>query len=101
ATRRGYDGYATGFPDLADFFDGLAEDWRGWDGVRTWESAEGDLRIEALHEYGHVHLRVTIRSQGPGWGDDGWSATADLKLDPGDQLQQVAVQLADFAHGMT
>jgi uncharacterized protein DUF6228 len=99
ATRRVFHGYTTGFQDLASFFAALAEDWRGWDGVRTWESLEGDLRIDARHEYGHVHLGVTVRAPGPGWGDNGWSATADLRLDPGEQLLQVTANLADLARG--
>jgi hypothetical protein len=30
--------YANGFQDLVDFFRELASDWRGWTGVREWES---------------------------------------------------------------
>jgi hypothetical protein len=32
-------------------------------GVREWNSLEGDPRIEARHEYGHVQLRVTARKR--------------------------------------
>jgi hypothetical protein len=101
AAGRVFPGYATGFQDLANFFADLADDWRGWDGVRTWASVAGDLRIEARHEYGHVQLHVRLRSPGPGWGDNGWSATADLRLDPGEQLSQVATQVADLVRGTT
>ena len=62
-----------GFLDLADFFRGLAADWRDWT-VRRWESIEGDLRIEARHKYGHVQLRVTLRRAQADWGNDGWTA---------------------------
>ena len=54
----------TGFPDLADFFRAMADDWRGWPEVRTWESLEGDLRMEARHQYGHVRLTVTVKNRG-------------------------------------
>jgi hypothetical protein len=73
---------------LVDFFTDLERDRRGWDGVRIWESLEGDLRIEARHEYGHVRLRVTLRHSIAEWGSAGWSATADLTVDPGEQLSK-------------
>jgi hypothetical protein len=99
ATRRVYHGYTQGFADLANYFAELAADWRGWDGSRAWESVEGDLRIEAAHKFGHVQLRVMVRAYGSGWGNEGWSATADLTLDPGEQLSQVAADLAGLARG--
>jgi Family of unknown function (DUF6228) len=88
--------YSTGFADLSAFFEQLAQDWRGWDDVRRWTSAESDLAIEARHEYGHVHLRVTLRAYGPGWGNDGWTATADVTIDPGEQLPQIAADLTNL-----
>jgi hypothetical protein len=60
--------FGSGFKDLADFFERQAQDWRGWEGIRQWESLEGDLKIEARHEYGHVQLRVTVRKMLPNWG---------------------------------
>ncbi|WP_245192004.1 DUF6228 family protein [Amycolatopsis azurea] len=36
--------YVTGFADLAEFFQQHVDDWRGWDGVRTWESLERVLK---------------------------------------------------------
>jgi hypothetical protein len=44
--------YSTGFADLADFFAQLEQDWRGWDATRSRRSLEGDLDIEARHEFG-------------------------------------------------
>jgi len=82
--------YSTGFADLAGFFAQLEQDWRGWDDVRSWRSLEGDLSIEARHQFGHVQLRVTLRAYGPGWGNDGWTASANLTIDPGEQLSQIA-----------
>src|SRR5215207_3128920 len=64
--------YASGFQDLADFFEQHAHNWRGWEGTREWKSLEGDLRIEARHEYGHVQLRVTLRHALADWGNHGW-----------------------------
>ncbi|HEX6336167.1 MAG TPA: DUF6228 family protein [Jiangellaceae bacterium] len=61
ASRPVYHGYWSGFRDLVLFFEEMERDWRGWDGDRTWESLQGDLRIEARHEHGHVQSRVTLR----------------------------------------
>lgn len=91
--------YATGFRDLADFFEQQAQDWRGWKGIREWESLAGDLRIEARHEYGHVQLRVTVRRMRPDWGNHGWLATGDLTIEPGEQLTRVSEDLQAFAAG--
>jgi hypothetical protein len=96
ATRTVVHSYSTGFADLSHFFAGLVQDWRGWNGQRAWESLEGDLAIEARHEYGHVQLRVTLRAEGRGWGNRGWRAGADLTLDAGEQLSQVAADLAQM-----
>lgn len=91
--------YASGFQDLADFFDQHAQDWRGWQGVREWSSLEGDLRVEARHEFGHVQLRITVRKALADWGSDGWVATGDLTIDTGEQLTGVAADLKAFAAG--
>jgi len=79
--------------ELADFFAGLAADWRGWSGVREWTSLESDLKIEARHEFGHVQLHVTLTD----WGDGGWGAYADLTVEPGEQLRRLADDVKDLA----
>ena len=67
--------YAIGFDDLVKFFRGLASDWRGWQGERSYESLDHDLRLAAAHD-GHVQLAVRLREVRP----DGWSATAVIRL---------------------
>lgn len=89
ASRPVYHGYRSGFRDLVLFFEEMERDWRGWDGDRTWESLEGDLRIEARHEHGHVQLRVTLRHLVAGWDRSGWSATVGLSVDPGEELSDI------------
>ncbi|MFI7117380.1 DUF6228 family protein [Amycolatopsis sp. NPDC049868] len=91
--------YASGFADLAEFFQRHVDDWRGWDGVRTWESLECDLKIDASHQHGHVQLRVTIQRFQPDWGNEGWTATGDLTIEPGEQLSQVAQEIKALATG--
>ncbi len=77
--------YATGFDDLVRFFRSLASDWRGWDGERTYESLERELRLTAVH-HGHVSIKARLRPSVP----DGWSATATFGLDPGEEMTRVA-----------
>ncbi|WP_369371607.1 DUF6228 family protein [Promicromonospora sp. Populi] len=91
--------YATGFQDLAEFFATLEEGWRGWAGVQTWKSLEGELTIEARHQFGHVRLTVTLRNLRWEWGNDGWHATVDLTIDPGEQLSRIARETAALASG--
>jgi Family of unknown function (DUF6228) len=90
ASRRVWAHYATGFDELAAFFNGLAADWRGWQGERTYESLEHDLRLTATHD-GHVHLVVQLRDT---LGQDGWSATGVVQLDPGEEMTGAAEDVA-------
>lgn len=81
--------YATGFDDLVKFFRGLASDWCGWQGERTYESLDHDLRLTAGHD-GHIQLAVRLREVRP----DGWSATAVIRLYPGEEMTRAANDIA-------
>jgi hypothetical protein len=84
--------YATGFAELAEFFRGLASDWRGWPGERVYQSLEHDLRLAAVHDgFGHVRLAVQLRQSSL---PDGWSAAAVIWLDPGEELSRAAEDVA-------
>ena len=74
----------------------LAESYRGWDGVRTWESLEHDLRIDAMHDgRGHVRLRFVIR--GPrAYESDAWEASVVVTLDAGEGMRRLAAELDDL-----
>jgi hypothetical protein len=78
--------YANGFGDLLHFFDGMARDWKGWDGARVFESLEHDLTLTATHD-GHIRLVVRLRESTV---PDGWDVTVRLGLDPGEQLTDIA-----------
>jgi len=82
--------YASEFDDLVAFFRQLAADWRGWDGERTYESLEHDLRLTATHD-GYVRLAVQLWQEG---GRFGWSAAAVISLEPGEEMTQVAEDVA-------
>lgn len=57
---------------------------------------EGNLSLVATHEYQHVQLRVTLRTEGPGWGNHGWMASASLTLEPGEQLARIPADLSEL-----
>jgi hypothetical protein len=65
----------------SQFFQGLAEHWRGWEGARVDESLEGHLRLSGSSDgLGHVRLQVLVA------GDPGgsrWQAEAVLVVDAG------------------
>ena len=82
--------YASEFDDLVTFFRQLAADWRGWDGERTYESLEYDLRLTATHD-GYVRLAVQLWQQA---GRQGWSVAAVISLEPGEEMTRVAEDVA-------
>lgn len=64
---------------LVEFCRGLAEDHKGFDGERVWESAGGALKLRADHDQiNATRLYVTL-SGGP---VPPWSASAELHVDP-------------------
>ncbi|HLG10053.1 MAG TPA: DUF6228 family protein [Gaiellaceae bacterium] len=82
---------------MPDFFDALAQEWRGWSGERTWEAYEGGLRLGAtIDALGHVSLGVELRERSA----DGWLVRGDVPLDAG-QLDQVARDVRSLLAGLT
>lgn len=56
------------FYRLIEFFEAMKKDWRGWDGVREWSSAEGEFAISATSDWlGHVLLQVAFKPVYPSW----------------------------------
>ncbi len=84
---------AQGFVDLVRYFEALEADWRGFAGVRRWESLEGELVLETRHEFRNLQVRVLMRTVGPGWGNDGWQVRADLTIEPGEELTRFVADL--------
>ena len=65
----------------AKWFLELAENWRGWQGERQWESIEHELRLVATNDRrGHVAIRIRLRS---GFWNDDWSVEATVQVDAG------------------
>ena len=79
--------------DLPAFFEGLAREWRGWAGERTWSSLEGDLSLTATADRaGHVSIRVAL----VGGPLQRWSAETVLMIEAG-QLEAIAAEESAFA----
>lgn len=73
--------------DLREFFNGLAENWRGWDGARTYESIEGDLLLEATHTGSHVKLHFTLQDP---FSPEEWRVSGTATLDAGEELSRAS-----------
>jgi len=53
---------------LSNFFADIADNWRGWLGVKEYCSLESDLEINATSDStGHVRLEITLRSNTYFW----------------------------------
>src|ERR1700691_5899488 len=48
---------------LAQFFQDMAANWKGWEGEKTWSSIEGEFGLAATSDrLGHITLRIRLRS---------------------------------------
>ncbi len=75
---------------LSKFFAELAQEWKGWDGSKTWTSLEGEFELKCEHDrIGHVITTATLHSSpyGHGW-------TGQIRFDI------AAGQLEDLAAGV-
>jgi hypothetical protein len=92
--------YSPGGPGIAEYFEGLAADWRGWDGERVWNSIEGEFRHEARHNrVGYVALIVRLRKFAWSHNEGGdWEAAATIAIEPG-HLAEIAGAVAALLAG--
>ncbi|AKG44927.1 DUF6228 family protein [Streptomyces xiamenensis] len=79
---------------LDDFFSSLAEDFRGWEGARTWRCLDHALSISAEHHSGgHVHLTWSICDRP--W-DEGWQFEATTVHAAGEEMRTLAAEIHTF-----
>ena len=76
---------------LAEFFGGLAADWKGWIGSREWKSLERDLILSAKHGPGGIALKMQLHHGAP----PVWKLECELGLESA-QLDQLATAAATF-----
>ena len=64
---------------MAEYFQAMNQDWRGWSDERRWASLESDLRLSARHD-GHIRLEVVLVDS------TNWTVTTEIALAPGEEL---------------
>jgi hypothetical protein len=80
--------------DLDAFLSSLAEDFCGWDEVRTWRSLEGDLTLSAEHRSrGYVHLTWGIHGRPP---EENWHFETTTVHAAGEDMLNLATHFAAF-----
>ncbi|MFD6104951.1 DUF6228 family protein [Nocardia salmonicida] len=94
ATIRGLLLDEVGGRSLPRFLDSLVADFAGWNGIRTWDTLDHGLRIDAHHILGHVQLDWTLTRQTS--GRNSWAATTTTCLEAGEQLRQLAAAVHRF-----
>ncbi len=81
--------------DLVPFLEGLASDFRGWDGRREWQTNDGDLAVGAVFRSGgHVGLTWTLHPWRRAAG--GWKASVTTWLEAGEQMSALAAEARHF-----
>ncbi|MEU3607967.1 DUF6228 family protein [Streptomyces sp. NPDC035033] len=81
--------------DLTEFLDALADDFRGWEGKRTWVTNQLALTA-TFHAGGHVQLRWDLR---PGvFAEDSWTCSVTTTLEAGEQMSRLSSDLRSFLH---
>ncbi|MCB5167399.1 DUF6228 family protein [Streptomyces bambusae] len=79
---------------LDAFLSALAEDFRGWEGERTWRSLERDLTLSAEHRPGgYVHLTWGIRDRPP---SEEWHFTTTTVHAAGEEMRHLAAEIHTF-----
>ncbi|MBM9508012.1 DUF6228 family protein [Actinacidiphila acididurans] len=77
---------------LEDFFDGLARDFRGWEGERVW-TANHLVVAATFGRGGHVRLSWTLRAN---VFDNGWQCTVSTVVEGGEEMTTLAADLRAF-----
>jgi hypothetical protein len=82
---------------LAEFIQGLHDDFRGWAGERIWKSFRGDLELRAVHDGRLIWLSFTLRFPEPTEADAGiCDSTVRVHLTPGQDLTAFSADLSAF-----
>jgi hypothetical protein len=74
-------------PSLSEYFQDIADNWRGWQGEKCWATLEGEVQFSATADsIGHVRLAFFLRPAHTGYH---WALRGALELEAG-QLDSVA-----------
>lgn len=82
---------------LPAFLEQLAHGYRGWEGIRSWRSLQGDLQVDATwNAGGHVDLTVSLR---PGEHEPGWELISVFSVEAGAEMERLAATVFHFFTG--
>ena len=74
-------------------FSEMAQNWRGWNGEKTWHALEGELTLSANTDaLGHVRIQVQLR---PTAGHEAWRVTSFAYVEAG-ELDSLSARAARF-----
>lgn len=72
------------------YFAELAANWRGWNGIKQWNSLEGELQISSESDsLGHITMDITLESYG------NWKSQIIFIFDAG-QLDDISSKIKAF-----
>jgi hypothetical protein len=77
---------------LTEFLDGLARDFRGWEGERSWAGNELVVAV-TFGSGGHVHLSWTLRA---GVFSGGWECTVTTVIEAGEEPTSLVADVREF-----
>jgi len=78
---------------LDKFLGDLANDWRGWKGIRRWETIEHGMGIEATHRGNRVELLFIVRRD---YRPDALELRLPILVAPGESLARLAKATAEL-----
>ncbi len=79
---------------LDAFLEELAEDFRGWEGARSWRSLERDLTLSAERgPGGYVHLTWGLHDRPP---SSEWHFETTTVHAPGEAMRNLAADVREF-----
>jgi hypothetical protein len=78
---------------LIEYLSGLANNWDGWEGAKSWECLEGEFSIETtMSKLGHATMKIIMNVYGT---PSDWVAIAELDIEAG-QLEAIAKKARQF-----
>lgn len=85
--------YGHSWQQLVDFVQAMADDWRGWDGQREWNSPEYHLRVRAeSDDLGHCSMVISVRNGA--WHD--WETSLSLSVALGSDMESLSADLESW-----
>jgi hypothetical protein len=75
---------------LANLFREMAQSWKGWEGVKTWGSIEGEFNLACTSDkLGHVTLEVDLVERDT---SEPWSTKFNIQIETW-QLEKIANEM--------